>query len=231
MSIGEGLVDLSGDVALEAAMMSFFDRPCWVRRVTYWRVRLSWRMRDRAMMCRARLAWRSRRPELAGMGAAAHRWAKAASERSRWGLSPAVTSSCPATSGPMPGRASRSGAAVVSSGARVVSRSLISVVSCLWRRARDRSAVLVALVGSAVSPLGRSRAQALIRAAAVRPRSCSRDGAGAVTIRLLIWLIVWVRALMALLRATRRARIASTGPSWVFGTVAARPVAAAHAAA
>jgi hypothetical protein len=38
--------------------------------------------------------------EDAGMGAAPHRWARAASERSRWGLSPVVTSSWPAVSTP-----------------------------------------------------------------------------------------------------------------------------------
>ena len=49
--------------------------------------------------------WRSVLPELAGMGAAPQRWARAASERSRSGLSPAVVSSWPATSGPTPNRA------------------------------------------------------------------------------------------------------------------------------
>jgi len=49
------------------------------------------------------------------MGAVPHRCAKAASERSRWGLSPAVTSSWPAVSTPTPGRATRVGAAEVTS--------------------------------------------------------------------------------------------------------------------
>jgi hypothetical protein len=53
--------------------------------------------------------WRSVRPEEAGMGAVPHRCAKAGSERSRWGLSPAVTRSCPAVSIPTPGSASRVG--------------------------------------------------------------------------------------------------------------------------
>jgi hypothetical protein len=43
------------------------------------------------------------------MGAVPHRCAKAGSERSRWGLSPAVTRSCPAVSIPTPGSASRVG--------------------------------------------------------------------------------------------------------------------------
>jgi hypothetical protein len=37
-----------------------------------------------------------------GDGAAPQRWARADSLRSRWGLSPAVVSSCPAASGPTP---------------------------------------------------------------------------------------------------------------------------------
>jgi hypothetical protein len=54
-------------------------------------------------------------PEEAGMGAVPHRWAKAASERNRWGLSPAVTSSWPAVSIPTPGRATSVGAAAATS--------------------------------------------------------------------------------------------------------------------
>jgi hypothetical protein len=66
-------------------------------------------MRTRAMRHRAWLArrspqrfsrWRWVRPEDAGMGAVPHRCAKAGSEWSRWGLSPAVTSSWPAVSIP-----------------------------------------------------------------------------------------------------------------------------------
>ena len=68
----------------------------------------------------ALLAWRSppscrRRcpaffPESAGTGDTPHRWAQAASEWSRSGLSPAATKSEAAVSGPTPKRASRSGA-------------------------------------------------------------------------------------------------------------------------
>ena len=52
------------------------------------------------------------RPLLAGTGATPHRWANAASEVIRSGLSPALVRSWPATSGPTPGRESRSGATV-----------------------------------------------------------------------------------------------------------------------
>jgi hypothetical protein len=72
------------------------------------------------MRHRALLAWRSPprfnrwrwvRPEDAGMAAAPHRCAKAASPRSRWGLSPAVTSSCPAVSTPYPRQGHQGGRA------------------------------------------------------------------------------------------------------------------------
>jgi hypothetical protein len=48
--------------------------------------------------------------ELVGMGATPQRWARAAALRSRSGLSPAVVSSWPATSGPTPSRAMSVGA-------------------------------------------------------------------------------------------------------------------------
>ena len=54
--------------------------------------------------------WRVVLPEEAGMGAAAHRCAQAASERSRSGWSPAAMSSSAAVLGPTPNRASSPGA-------------------------------------------------------------------------------------------------------------------------
>ena len=72
----------------------------------------SWAIRTMAMRHRALLAWRSppscrRRcpaffPESAGTGDTPHRWAQAASEWSRSGLSPAATRSEAAVSGPTP---------------------------------------------------------------------------------------------------------------------------------
>jgi hypothetical protein len=50
-------------------------------------------------------------PEEAGIGATPHRWANAASDRSRWGLSPAVTSSCAAVHTPTPETSRSAGAA------------------------------------------------------------------------------------------------------------------------
>lgn len=111
-----------------------------------------------------------------------------------------------------------------------MSASPISGVRYWWRRARRRSAVLVACSGSAMFPAGRSRAQVSIRAAVVRTRSCSRSSAGAVTSRALTWLVVWLRALTALLRATRSVRIASIRPSRALGAPVAAPASAARAA-
>jgi hypothetical protein len=50
-----------------------------------------------------------------GSGETPHRCAKAASERSRWGVSPAVTRSWPAVSIPTPASATRVGAAALTS--------------------------------------------------------------------------------------------------------------------
>jgi hypothetical protein len=81
-----------------------------------------------------------------------------------------------------------------------------------------------------MSPVGRSRAQVAISVVLLSVRSCSRSSAGAVTSSALSWLVDWLRALTALLRATRSMRIASTRPSRVFGTPVAFPANAARAA-
>ncbi len=57
-----------------------------------------------------------------------------------------------------------------------------------------------------------------MRAGVRRWRRSSRSSLGAVSSSALSWLIVWVRALTALRRVTRRMRMASTMPSRVFGT-------------
>jgi len=74
------------------------------------------------------------------------------------------------------------------------------------------------------------RAQVAISTVVVRERSCSRSSAGAVTSSALSWLVVWLRALTALPRATRSARIASTRPSRPLGVPVAVPASAARAA-
>ena len=96
-------------------------------------------------------------PEEAGSGATPHSRAKAASLPSRPGLSPAVTSSCPAVSRPMPGRANSAGAAALTS--LVSSTSRASSSACRWcqRRARARRAALVAEAGSRSGPGRRAR--------------------------------------------------------------------------
>lgn len=92
------------------------------------------------------------------MGATPQRQAKGRSERSRPALSPAVTGSCPAVSTPTPGRATSCGATALTRGVRWASRSLISACRACQRRARDRSAFLVADAGSLIGP-GRRSAQ------------------------------------------------------------------------
>src|SRR3954471_6509270 len=75
---------------------------------------------------RALLAWRSpprfsrhrvTLPDDAGMGATPHRWAHAASERNRPGLSPAATSRVATVSTPTPCTSSKLGAVAATSGA------------------------------------------------------------------------------------------------------------------
>jgi hypothetical protein len=76
-----------------------------------------------ARRCRGRCSRRDHRrgsvgaggslPLLAGIGATPHRWANAASERIRCGLSPTVVNSCPTTSTPTPSRSVIPGASVV----------------------------------------------------------------------------------------------------------------------
>ena len=60
---------------------------------------------------------------------------------SRWGLSPAVTSSCPAVSIPTPGKATRVGAAALTSAWSWRSNWSSSAWSCCQRRAKLRRVV------------------------------------------------------------------------------------------
>jgi hypothetical protein len=191
------------------------------------------------MRCRAALAWRSPaglrrclvvRPLLASMGATPHRWAKAASECSRSGLSPAVVSSWAAQSGPTPKRARVRGAAVRVRVARSVSACAISSVRWRIRRARRRSAVLVAWVGSARSVPGRRATQCASRVAWRSSVRLARSAAGAVTMRLSSWLSATVRHLTAAARTVRSTRMASTMPVPALGVALASPDCTAAAA-
>jgi hypothetical protein len=71
---------------------------------------------------------------LAGIGAMPRRWAKTAWECNRCGLSPAVVSSCPATSTPTPQRMSSFGAVLMTralelgSGEDLLTQVLVSAV-------------------------------------------------------------------------------------------------------
>jgi hypothetical protein len=62
-------------------------------------------------------------------------------------------------------------------------------------------------------------------------RSCSRSSAGAVTNSALVALIAWVRARIAVARATRSERIISTCPVPALGATVAWPACTARAAA
>jgi hypothetical protein len=85
---------------------------------------------------------------------------------------------CPATSGPTPGRAIRRGAAAVTSARSSLSasRDLGAEVVVAAGQAAQRG--LGAVVASAMSPVGRSRAHVAISAVVVSVRSCSRSSAG-----------------------------------------------------
>jgi hypothetical protein len=117
-------------------MISFLDRPSAVRRPPYamgggcqrkrtttarWSAALACRFPPRFSRCRPWVL-----PDEAGMGHAPHNLARAASDRIRSALSPAVTSSSAAMSGPMPKAATSSGAAAFVSFFRRLPCSLIS---------------------------------------------------------------------------------------------------------
>ena len=112
-------VDLAGDIALQDADDLALGAPL-LHSALEIGLRV-WVVGERTMTMRhnALLAWRSpprlsrwrvTLPEDAWIGDTPQRWAQAASERSRSGLSPAVMSREAAVSGPTPLRASRSGA-------------------------------------------------------------------------------------------------------------------------
>ena len=165
------------------------------------------------------------------MGLAPHSAAKDALLRMRWGLSPAVTSSAAATSGPTPQAPSRAGLACSQSSSSSASSWAISPVRAWWRRARDRRAVLAAAVTWSGLRSGRQRVHVSTSEAVPCPARRSLRCSPAVTIRPAVWLAAWVRDLTAERRATESILIASTGPSADFGTAAAWPLSAARAAA
>src|SRR5262249_60655615 len=98
---------------------AFVDGPSLLGRATWagaggWELIRVMTIRYRAWLaCRSPPGpgrWRVTFPEEAGMGAAAHRCAQAASERSRSGWSPAAIKSVAGGAGAGPGRAHRRGA-------------------------------------------------------------------------------------------------------------------------
>src|SRR5512132_3718355 len=89
---------------------------------------------------------------------------------------------------------------------------------------------MAAAVGLVSLP-GSSVAAHRTRRTADRPRSCSRSSAGAVTSSERRALTAWVRARMAVVRATRNERSISTWPSAALGTIVTSPACTARAAA
>src|SRR5207248_2353012 len=137
--------------------------------------------------------WRFVLPEQALIGEEPQSIEKAASERSRSGLSPAATSSAPAVSAPTPNASISCGEAVVVSRASWPSRLRISTSSVWQRRARCLSASLLAASGLPSAP-GRSWAALPTSRLVESAHSCSRSSDGAVTSSERSALIAWVRA-------------------------------------
>jgi hypothetical protein len=173
--------------------------------------------------------WRSVRPDEAGMGAVPHRCAKAASERSRWGLSPAVTSSCPAVSIPTPGRRPE------------WARPRRPVLGVERRGGRARPGVVASgrpgpqgglgrgcWTGQGPGPHRRAGANQGFGLAAEQGLAQLFRSAGGHAVELLGGHHPGFEAPR---RATRRTRIISTWPSRFLGVVAATPARVARAAA
>ena len=128
-----------------------------------------------------------------------HNAAKDASERMRWGLSPAVINRVAAVSAPTPRAASSAGLARAQRRLISVVSSSISAVSAWYRRARKRRACSAYAVVVGVVP-GRKAAQTLTRALGDSSPSWCLTCSGAVTTSACSWLMAWVRALTADLR-------------------------------
>lgn len=90
-------------------------------------------------------------PEDAGIGAVPASIANAPSDRNRSGLSPAVTTSCAAVTGPTPNAARNAGAARWESASICSSRSVTSSSSAAQRRASSRNTARVVSVTDPVS--------------------------------------------------------------------------------
>ena len=122
------------------------------------------------------------------------------------------------------------GEAAAVSSASWPSRLVISASSVWQRRARCLSASLLAASGLPRTP-GRSWAVLLTSRVVESALSWSRSSGGAVTSSERRALIAWVRALIAVPRATRNTRIISTRSSPAFGEPAASADRTARAAA
>jgi hypothetical protein len=155
------------------------------------------------------------RPEDARIGAAPYRCAKAGSPRSRWGLSPAVTSSCPAGVDADPGSPPAWGPHRPAPEAGT-SSWVSSACSCCQWRAKLRLVVLVAAVVLVSGP-GPMAAQASTRALVLSSSSGARSSSGALYSTPYSCSAAATRAFIALRRATRSTRVISTWPLRVLG--------------
>ena len=142
---------------------------------------LAWRSPPRSRRCRLLL------PDEAGMGATPHRWAHAASEYRRSGLSPALINRAAAVSGPTPKRASSSGATASTSFSIRSSSSATSSSSPWIRWASEHSDALWAAITRSPERDGRSLAASAVSAATVMPLRRHRNWSGAVITRWRIW--------------------------------------------
>src|ERR1039457_1848648 len=128
------------------------------------------------------------------MGDTPHRWAQAASEWRRSGLSPAATSSAAAVSGPTPNRARRSGAVASKRDSIFSSSSAISASRAWTRWANEESDVLVAAVTVSVDLVGRNLIPSVTSSVTVRPLRRQWSCSGAVNPRWRIWTRAFTRA-------------------------------------
>ena len=148
---------------------------------------------------------------------------RAASERRRSGLSPALTNKAAAVSGPTPKRSSSSGAV------RTNSLSILSSSSAIWssrpwiRRANEHSDALWAAMTGSPEREGRSLADSATSAATLKPFEATTELIGGgnqhgASARLLL-----TRAWRAERLATTRTRMASMAPSLDLEHFVARP--------
>ncbi len=168
-------------------------------------------------------------PLEAGIGQAPHSFAKAASERSRVGLSPATIIISAAESAAIPKASRRVGTAACVIASSASSWLSISAESESHLVANARSACFVEAIVSPMLP-GRKPAQRAISFRSVSGSRASRSSPGAFTMSVFNAMIAALLALTAVSRATLIWRTISAAPSADLGTAVASPASTARAA-